>query len=167
MLKAAPGPYSPSQELLCAVCLFFLDEPLFGSVPGHVDAVKRVLPDLRREQITLRPVSSAFDPNIARKLESIAPPRPPIPPLQGAATWDALEELCDGVMDAVRLHWANSWAEMKVRAPADAMRHSYADATPSSVQDHFCDMTSRDPPAMPYIRSLHQVCQVSTGRVSL
>ena len=78
-----------AQELLCAVCLFFLDEPLFDSVPGHIEAVKRVLPDLRREQIPLRPVSSVFDPNIARKLESIAPPRPPIPPLQGAATWDA------------------------------------------------------------------------------
>lgn len=105
-----------SKELLCAACLFFLDEAIFDSVPGHIEAIKQIVPDLRRDEAPLTPVESVFDPNIARKLESIAPPRPPIPPLQSAATWDTLDELCDGIMGAVQLHQANSWTEIEVCA---------------------------------------------------
>ena len=69
-------------------------------------------------------------------------------------------------MVAVQLHRANSWVEIEVRASSDATRQLSADAVSLHVQDHFRSAASRDTPAMPYIRSLHQVRHVLRGRLS-
>ena len=81
-------------------------------------------------------VPGIFDSNLAKKLESIAPPRPPILPLGKEQTWLAFESLIEGLKSGAELQLLNNW---------------------QSFERHFFRLSQAPGTMEPYIRSLHQV----------
>lgn len=123
------------QEILCSVCLFAFDPPLYDHVRPHIAAARQALEYLRRSQASATPVVGALNPNLGKHLDTLAPPRPALALLSSIESFRILIVLLDDLDSAVALTEVGDWM---------------------SIEEHFLKQSKRQD-VCPYIRSLHQV----------
>lgn len=131
-----------TQELLCVICLFELEEPVYHAVPGHIDAARQTLDRLARERPTTTTlirnaaVAGAFNPYLARQLESLSPPRPALSLPTVAYAEKSVLRLLMGLNYSHTLANIDSWNEL---------------------EQHFTSAARHPDLSLPFFRSLDQV----------
>ena len=125
--------------MLCAVCLFAIEEPLYEPISEHLSTLQQISSYLTNEGLLhtqLVSVPGVLNPYIAKKLESAPPPRPLLPPLDEENTRQGLDHFMQGMSSGIHLQRLDDWL---------------------SIEAHFLDRSRGGKVAMPYLRSLHQV----------
>lgn len=126
--------------------LFALEEPIQHAVPQHLQTAYQCVEFLERERPAVKTLISksivpgAFDPFLARKLESMAPPRPHVHLPNPLETRASVLTLLKGLQGGLELLKAQNWDD---------------------IEAHFVRQAKQPTPVMPYIRSLHQVRMLS------
>lgn len=95
--------------------LFAIETPIYEHVPGHLANARLLLDAIVSQRTATVTIPGVINPYLARRLEAMAPPRPPLPAIPLAKAVDAVKELLNGMQGAVELQCLEDWLAIEVR----------------------------------------------------